>query len=87
MRLLSFLLLLLTDADLEHLLLGFLICLMIVTRNRVLDVSIGISVLGQDSHQCETLVANRAERAKALHVRDCHNILRLTQIALFPGGR
>jgi hypothetical protein len=82
MRLLCFLLLLLTDADLEHLLLGFLIGLMIVARNRVLDIGIRISVLGQDGHQCEILVANRAERAKALHVRDCHNKFRLTQIVL-----
>ena len=46
MKLFGFLLLLLADADLEHLLLGFLKRFVIVARNCVLDVRISIGVLG-----------------------------------------
>jgi hypothetical protein len=70
--LLCFFLLLLTDADLEHLLPGILESFMIVTLNGVFHISIRIDVLREDCHQREILVTNRAERTKSFHVRDCH---------------
>jgi hypothetical protein len=80
MNLLCFFLLLLADTDLEHLLPGILECLMVVALNGVFHISIRVYVLRKDRHQRETLVTNRAERTKSLHVRDCHNIVRLSQI-------
>ena len=71
-ELLRLLLLLLSDADLEVLLLGFLECLVVVPRDRIAQIGVDIGVLGQDGHNREALVASRAERPEALYVRDCH---------------
>jgi len=70
--LLDLLLLLLTDADLEMLLLGFLVSLVIVTCDHIFQICVDIGVLRQNRHHREILIASGAKRAKALHVWDCH---------------
>ena len=71
--LLRLLLLLLADAHLEVQDLGVLKSLMIVARHGVGEVLIDIGVLGQDSHQSETVVAGGAEGPESFNVRNCHN--------------
>src|SRR5579871_6494569 len=72
--LLGFLLLLLADADLEVQLLGFLERLVIVPRHGIVQICVHIGVLRQNRHNGEVLVAGRAERPEALHIRDCHTV-------------
>src|ERR1700691_2879384 len=71
-ELLRFLLLLLADADLESLLLGFLERLVIVTRHGIGEIPVHIGVLGQHRHDGESLVAGGAERPEPFHVWNCH---------------
>ena len=71
-ELLSFLLFLLSDADLKLLLLRFLVRLVVMTGHGIFQVLVNIGVLRQDNHYSETLVAGRAKGPKAPDVRDCH---------------
>ena len=73
--LLGFLLLLLTDADLEVELSGFLERFVIVPANRVRQVSIDVSFLRKHRHQREIVLAFRTEGPEALNVRNCHTLL------------
>ena len=73
-ELLCFLLLLLTDTNLEVLLLGFLVRLVIVTRDGIFQIRIYIGILRQDRHKREILVAGRAKWPKALYIRNGHNL-------------
>ena len=68
-----FALLLLSDADLEVLLLGFLERLVIVARHGFRQVLIHVRLLGQDGHQGETVIAGWAKGPEPLHIRNCHN--------------
>jgi hypothetical protein len=74
-KLLRFLLLLLADADLEVLKLGFLERFVIVARHDVVEIGVHVGILGQDRHYREALVAGGAKWAKALNVGDCHTFL------------
>lgn len=71
-KLLRFFLLLLADADLEMLLLGFLKSLVVVTLYGAGQIRVDIGIPGQDGHNGEAFVASRAKRTKPLYVRDCH---------------
>jgi hypothetical protein len=75
-----FALLLLSDADLEVLLLGFLERFMIVARHRIGQILIHISALRENHHDREGLIASRAERSKPFDIGNCHNNFRLSQL-------
>jgi len=62
----------LADADLERLRLGFLKRLVIVTRYRIREIGIDVSVLGQNRHDSKGLVAGGAERPKPFYIWNCH---------------
>jgi len=51
---------------------GFLEGLVIVARNRIVQVRIHVSALREDDHQREALLALRTERAEAFDIGDCH---------------
>ena len=78
--LLRLLLLLLADADLEVLLLGFLVRLMIVPRDGVAQIGIHVGVLRKNRHNREALFAFRTERAETFDVGNCHDNLRISQV-------
>jgi len=73
--LLRSLLLLLTDADFEHLVFGFLESLMIVPGDGVFEVRVDIGILRQDGHESVIFATGRAKGPKALYIRDCHRPL------------
>lgn len=73
--LLRLLLFLLTYADFEVLLFGFLIRLMIMPANGISQIRIDVGALRQHCHQREIVFAVRAKGPEPLHVRDCHTQL------------
>ena len=73
--LLAFALFLLSDANLELLQLHVLIGFVIVASHGVRQIRVYIGVFGQDSHQGESFIARRAERAEPFDVRNCHTKL------------
>jgi hypothetical protein len=80
--LLGFLLLLLTDADLEHLLLCFLVGFVVVTSHSLIQILVDVGVFRKHRHHSEILVAGRAKWPKASHVRNCH-VVNYSSYALF----
>ena len=82
-KLLGFLLLLLTDANLKLLLFRFLIGFVVVASHRVFEVGVDVHTGRQDRHNREAFVTGRAEGPKALYVRDGHNCFRIARRALF----
>jgi len=85
-KLLRFLLLLLTDADLEVQNFGFLERLVIVACHGVRNILIDVGILGQDGHQREIIVAGRAEGPEPLHIRNCHRLSQCSTYENRPGG-
>ena len=78
-RLLRFLLLLLSDADLEVHLLGFLERLVVMPRYGIAQILIHIGAFRQNDHDCERFFALGAERPEAFDIRNRHSNLRLSQ--------
>src|SRR5262249_48746576 len=69
----GFLLLLLTDADLEVQHFSVLERFVIVPRHGVGEVLVDVRFLRQHGHQGEIIVAGRAEGPEAPYIRNCHN--------------
>src|SRR5438105_4451411 len=65
-------LLLLSDADLEVLLLGFLEGLVIVARDSIGQIRTDVRAARKNDHDREVLIASGAVRAEAFDVRNCH---------------
>jgi len=81
---------LLSDANLELLLLHVLIGFVIVASHGVRQIRIYIGVFGQNRHQGEAFIARRAERPEPFDVRNCHTKLeyhRRTSTQSLPGAR
>jgi hypothetical protein len=71
-RLLALALFLLSDANLELLLLHVLIGFVIVASHGVRQIRIYVGVFGQHSHHGEGFIARRTERPEPFDVRNCH---------------
>jgi len=72
-KLLCFLLLLLTDADLEVQHFSVLEGLVIVPGDGIRKVLVDISLLGKNGHQRKIVVAGRAIGPEPLHIWNSHN--------------
>src|SRR5262245_6541122 len=76
-KLLRLLLFLLTDADLELLVLPFLVRFPVKALGCVRQIRVDVDVLGKNSHQGCSHRSVRAGDAIALYIRDSHNVPRI----------